>query len=275
VPPSPPVFTTTPVPVAGLHDVVSVAMSSEDACALRSDGTVACWGDNSNYQLGNTSGSTETPVTVPGLAGVTAIAVGLIFSCAVLSTGTVRCWGMNAPYGLGSPAGTFSATPTELPGVTGATAIALGLQHLCVLLTSGAVACLGDDSEGQLGNGTTSGPSGVVPVVGLAAAAAISSGGSWTTCAVLTRGQVDCWGQGLFGQLGNGAKANSAIPLPVSGLTDATAVGVGGRFACAVRSGGGVVCWGTNDCAGRGYACVGLGDGKSAASLVPVEVSSL
>jgi len=107
-------------------------------------------------------------------------------------------------------------------------------------------------------------------VVGLAAAAAISSGGNWTTCAVSTGGQVDCWGQGLFAELGNGAKANSAIPLPVSGVTDATGVGVGGSFACAVRSGGGVACWGTNDCAG---GCIGLGDGKSASSLVPVEVS--
>jgi alpha-tubulin suppressor-like RCC1 family protein len=265
----------TPVALAGLHDIVSVAIGGDHACALRSDGTVACWGDNSNYELGNTSGTSATPMTVAGLTGVTAIAAGLLFSCAVLATGTVRCWGTNGPYALGSPAGTFSATPAELPGVTGATALAVGLEHLCVRLASGAVSCLGNNTQGQLGNGTTSGPSGAVPVAGLAGAAAISAGDDWTTCALLTGGQVDCWGEGVFGQLGNGTKASSAIPLPVLGLTDATGVGVGFRFACAVRRGGGVVCWGTNDCEGLGYSCVGLGDGRSAMSWVPVAVSSL
>ncbi|MDO9021201.1 MAG: hypothetical protein Q8S73_02930 [Deltaproteobacteria bacterium] len=69
--------------------------------------------------------------------------------------------------------------------------------------------------------------------------------GGGTRCAVLTGGSVRCWGGGANGTLGNGTRVACAVPGLVSGLVDATEVGVGYGHACARRRGGaGIVCWG-------------------------------
>ncbi len=64
-------------------------------------------------------------------------------------------------------------------------------------------------------------------------------------CARLSDGTARCWGSDAFGQLGNGAGANSSRPAPVLGLTDATSLNIGGEnLSCAVLAGGTASCWG-------------------------------
>ena len=109
------------------------------------------------------------------------------------------------------------------------------------LQTGRAVACWGDNSYGGLGDGTSTGPQ---------------------TCPSGTQTPTPC----------------STTPVPVSGLTGATAISVGNAFTCAQLAGGAVMCWGIND---DGV----LGDGTTTGpqtcyggapcSTIPVEVSSL
>src|SRR6185503_13464459 len=80
--------------------VVAVAAGNHHSVALRSDGTVWCWGANDVGQIGDGKGTTHDtsadallPVQVPGLANVVAIAAGADLSVAVLSDGTMRGWG--------------------------------------------------------------------------------------------------------------------------------------------------------------------------------------
>jgi len=67
------------------------------------------------------------------------------------------------------------------------------------------------------------------------------------TCALLSDGTVKCWGQGSYGRLGSGTKADSPFPVTVTGISSATAVAAGGGHTCAVLSDGTVRCWGYND----------------------------
>ena len=69
-----------------------------------------------------------------------------------------------------------------------------------------------------------------------------------------------CWGENLYGQLGNGAvlppppapgdpdppPMKEATPQAVVGLADAASIGRGAEHACAVTSGP-IACWGHND----------------------------
>jgi alpha-tubulin suppressor-like RCC1 family protein len=67
--------------------------------------------------------------------------------------------------------------------------------------------------------------------------------GATFSCAI-SGGAVQCWGNGLGGQLGNGQKAIQPLPQPVTGLGDAVAISAGESHACAVKSDGKLVCWG-------------------------------
>ncbi|NOY92653.1 MAG: hypothetical protein GXP55_15805 [Deltaproteobacteria bacterium] len=96
--------------------------------------------------------------------------------------------------------------------------------------------------------------------------------GSSHSCALRTSGQVVCWGDNSKGQLGNGQTPTdlpfSAVPVAVSGLTDAVEISAGDKHTCARRSSGQLVCWGDN---AEGQ----FGDGSRIDSAVPVAVSDL
>ena len=65
------------------------------------------------------------------------------------------------------------------------------------------------------------------------------------SCAV-SGSKVQCWGRNVEGQLGDGTTLTPLIPVFVSGITTATAVGTGYYHSCALLSNGVVNCWGEN-----------------------------
>jgi alpha-tubulin suppressor-like RCC1 family protein len=85
-----------PVTVPGLTGVVALAAGQRHTCARRSDGTVACWGDNTFGALGDGSVvSRPNAALVPGLTGVVALAATFWGNCAARTDGSVVCWGYN------------------------------------------------------------------------------------------------------------------------------------------------------------------------------------
>ncbi|APR82637.1 BNR repeat domain protein [Minicystis rosea] len=149
------------------------------------------------------------------------------------------------------------------------TGISAGRYHTCGVTAAGGVMCWGYNGNGQLGNGTTNSSNVPVTVLGLAGTVTKVAVGAQTSCALLTNGSVQCWGQGTHGELGNGANANSITPVSVTNLGNAVDVQSGGNnFSCALTQAGAVVCWGVND---HGQ----LGNGTMANSALPVPVSNL
>lgn len=116
-----------------------------------------------------------------------------------------------------------------------------------------------------LGDGTTTTSQTPVTVSGIADVSAVGRASGGHQCAVRSGGEVACWGLGSAGQLGDGAMADSAVPVTVDGLTDAIAVVAGTISTCAIRTGGQVVCWGSNN-------ELQLGDAALASSGSPTPV---
>jgi len=132
-------------------------------------GSIQCWGDNNDGQLGNASTTNSlVPVQVTGLtSGVEAIAAGFASTCALVNGG-VQCWGDNSEEALGNNSTTNSSIPVHVSGLTnGVQAIAAGNGGACALARAG-VECWGNNAAGQLGNGSTTNaqvPGGVGPWV--------------------------------------------------------------------------------------------------------------
>ncbi len=244
-----------PVAVKQIGDATSVAAGGYHSCALLAGGSVTCWGDNTNGELGNgATGESLVPVVVHAITNATQVAAGNYDSCALLAGGSVQCWGDNSYGELGDATTTgpkscggdpCSPIPVAVSGITTATQIAASYYQSCARLAAGSVDCWGDNSDGQLGDGTTTTRSTPVGVQGITTATQVSAG-AFQSCALLAAGNVDCWGNNAYGQLGNGTTTDSSTPVAVQGITSAIQITVGAYHSCALLDSGGVDCWGDN-----------------------------
>jgi alpha-tubulin suppressor-like RCC1 family protein len=216
-----PTLKRTPFQIAGLPSGISaIAAGLDFTCALKADGGVRCWGSDVLGTLGDGSkfGLYRTPVGVKGLtSGVAAISADG-GACALTAEGGVKCWGANQDGQLGTGStSTDSSTPLDVAGLaSGITAVAVGFDHACALTSGGGVKCWGDNSAGELGDGSTTNSSTPVDVTGLASGVASITAGGFDTCAITSTGDVKCWGDNSYGQLGDGTTTNRQVPVTVN-----------------------------------------------------------
>lgn len=286
----PPAFANPPPLISG---------GSNYNCALqRAEGSVLCWGDGAMV-AGPLGGPVRNPTAMPGLSRIVALGSGFSHQCVLDASGRVQCWGdniygavshpdtnlraINIPYnvtGIGSPAIEVFGAPYGDHSCainTAFTAYCWGRNQRgqlgSAVTLAGAMRCWGRNREGQLGNGTAVDSAAVVDVAGLSGGVRAIAAGYFHSCAVVSDGRVKCWGSNEYGELGNGGAtgggARSALPVDVVGISDAVDVVAGRYFTCALRSGGGVRCWGDNTNSA-------LGNGSSGGRIAaPVDVTGL
>jgi alpha-tubulin suppressor-like RCC1 family protein len=274
----------TPVNVLGISSVnpaVSVSTGSSSSCALLADGTLKCWGANTNGQLGDgTISDRKTPVNVSGISSVNpavSVSMGSIHTCALLADGTVKCWGWNSFGQIGDGTTTHRSTPVSVLGISSdnrATSISAGAYHNCATFADGTVKCWGYNDLAQIGDGSRNQRNTPVSVSGISStnpATSISTGYG-NSCALLTDGNVKCWGWNGYGQIGDGTNTLRTVPVSVVGInSENRAVSVsssGNDSTCALLADGIVKCWGNN---GVGQ----LGDGTLINRYTPVTVSGI
>jgi alpha-tubulin suppressor-like RCC1 family protein len=196
-----------PTAVPGVTSAVAVNAGIGSACALLTDGTVACFGEGALGQPGKVAlSSSVSAVPVPGIAGAIGVATGDFHACALLTGGSVQCWGDNTFGSLGNGTTTDSPTPVPVSDVSGAVAIAAAGYQTCALLGDGTVRCWGVH------------PTQLAPVAvpGLSGGISISVGPK-DACALVAGGEIECWGDNSDGQLGIGEIPDGrTTPAPVT-----------------------------------------------------------
>jgi hypothetical protein len=286
---------------------VSVSAGGRHTCAVIDGGDVKCWGSPQLCQLGYgydpelppEGYDSSLPSTLPFVdvgGNVAQIVAGGLHTCALLATGGMKCWGTESSGELGVPvASEYNGTigcwdvPADHAPIDFGVAIvqaAAGDGHTCALLEGGDVVCWGDGEHGETGYGGGAGydmdDPGASARVELGGAAVRISAGLDHTCAVLGNGDVYCWGDNQWGQLGLGDTedvGDDELPSDVGPVDlggPAAQVSCGYYHTCAVLESGDVVCWGLGDNGQLGYGNTDtIGNDEAPASVGPVDVGDL
>jgi alpha-tubulin suppressor-like RCC1 family protein len=251
-----------PVRVLGLTGVIAVSAGDKHSLALKSDGTVWAWGDNSRGQLGDGSVTDRaTPVPVAGLTNVVEIAAGGQFSLARRSDGSVRGWGANDGGQVGDGTAGDRLRAVGLVGLPPVTQIAAGERHALALAFDGRAFAWGRNSLGELGDGTTTTQAVPVPVSVLTGITHIAAGSALTVA--VSGGRPFWWGmceQGVVYQEDAACDLVSGPGPHEAAVTGVSAVAAGSHHMMAVTANGAVFTWGENT-AGQ------LGDGSTTSRI--------
>lgn len=240
---------------------VMVTSGNDHSCTLANDGSAYCWGANTYGQLGNGSTSNAfSPVPVAGGRRFATIAAGRNHTCALDNAGAAWCWGQNADGQLGDGTTIERLQPVAVSGGHLFAALAGGGDaHTCATSDRGVVRCWGGNTAGQLGNGSTA--SSAVPgtVVTSLALTQVTLGDAHT-CAISSIDAVArCWGQGEYGQIGDGSTLARTTPSAVQASARFNKMTAGTNFSCGVTFGAvtgegneivislrSLLCWGNN-----------------------------
>jgi alpha-tubulin suppressor-like RCC1 family protein len=213
---------------------------SGHTAAIKTDGTLWIWGNNSYGQLGvNDTTTRSTPVTtLLGGNNWKSLNCGVRHTAAIKTDGTLWLWGRNTEGQLGVNNTTTRSTPvTTLLGGNNWKSVSGGNFHTTSIKTDGTLWTWGDNSSGQLGvNNTTTRSTPVTTLLG---------GNNWKsvdsevshTIALKTDGSLWTWGSNSSGQLGvNDTTARNTPVTTLLGGTNWKSVAGGGYHTAAIQS---------------------------------------
>lgn len=202
-----------------IGNIIDIQSGANFDCAKNVIGSIYCWGNNEQGQLGDgTNNSTLIAVTPIGMeTGITQVATGLDFACGIKNQ-SVYCWGNNNKGQLGkaSFSGQSSNTPLLVEGLPSSsfpTKIIAGRNFACVSYTN-SLYCWGDNTYGQLGVGSSVLQTNIPQLVFSNNISYINS--SLDHSCLVSNNDLYCWGKNDKGQLGTGNLINASVPTKLS-----------------------------------------------------------
>jgi len=248
-----------PVQVDGVMNVTQAAASTVytmagSSCVRESNGNVLCFGDNNNAQLGMTGDNMVHPTAaaVPMLPMSSSVGLSNFFGCATTAANEYWCWGDNfaGALGRGMLMGMGAPGKATLLGDAGISSGSPGSDFNLAITTGGALLSWGGNGTGQLGrmapNNGDPNPGAVQNIMNVTQVAS----GESHACAVTQAGEVKCWGDNSFAQLGRGIVGGTSnnpqtVTLPMG--KQALQASASNYHSCVVTTDGSVFCWGRNN----------------------------
>jgi alpha-tubulin suppressor-like RCC1 family protein len=222
-------------------DFVAVAAGTGHGLALRSDGTLASWGDDS---LGEVTGT-------PSGNDFVAVAAGARWSMALRANGTIVAWGND-----------FDDQVSDAPTGSGFVGIAAGISHGVAVHSSGSLSAWGFDGGTGKVNQTPTGTDFVAVVTQYDHNSATRANGSLVSWGFNHNGQVTNTPAGSFVAVATGLGHSVAVRSDGSLVSwgnnvicqvactpagnDFVAVTAGANWSVALRGDGTLVSWGQN-----------------------------
>lgn len=264
------VTVTTPVQVGTSSWIFAVTNGTvgQSVAALRSDGTIFCWGRNNLGQLGdNTIIDRSSPVQISGTniwANTGTPIGGTERAFFAISSSNGALWG----WGGGD---SFLLTTRSSPAIVNSSSwvhVAGGDSSLLAISFEGRLYGIGRDDSGQLGVGNTASARSITEVFG---------GGSWTqishsksaTGGIKLDGSTYIWGSASsYITMGEGTVTNRSSPTQIgfdteplrsptlSGTSQWKSISAGANYTLGVKTDNILYSWGANYVGAMGFPLV-------------------
>lgn len=235
-----------PLQISNDPNWVFVSAGEFYSLAIKKDGTLWAWGENSYGQIGN--GNT-TQLNIPTQIGTDTnwigIYAGFDHSMARKSDNSLWTWGNNLFGQLGIGNTTQQNTPVQVGNDTNWQLASLGRRHTVALKNNGELWSWGRNNYGQLGIGNITQQ--LTPVqIGTETTWKTMEVGEYHTIALKNNGTIYSWGENGLGQLGLGDTTNRNSPTQIGTATNWKFIAAGLYNGYATKSIGTLYAWGDN-----------------------------
>ncbi len=248
-----------------VSDLANKSQSGSFSMAIKTNGSLWFWGNDTNYQSGL---SEEPPYNIPHVqirlspieAGTQArnwkmVSVGHNHIVALKTNGTLWGWGYVPGVGHGATGSVVANTvynpvvkaPFQLGTATDWKTVAAGGDFNLALKNDGTLWSWGDNVAGQLGNGVMDRDyNPIATQVGTDRDWKMITASWYNSYALKNDGSLWAWGSNSFGEVGDGTRTERAVPTRIGESNDWVRVtGLGDRGgAVAVKSDGSFWMWG-------------------------------